>query len=94
MATLSRVVQDANQFFPTAHDFKLENYTNYLKLLYKAKTPSQACADTNHWPPPVTNKVFRLAMIMAEKVQRRNIEEDFVRDTITGKVDDLSLIHI
>ena len=28
-------------------------------------------------------------MIMAEEVQRRYIEDDFVRNTITGKVDDI-----
>ena len=60
----------------------------YLKSLYKAKT--QVCSsDDDHWPPPVTNKVFRLAMIMAEEVRRRNIEDDFIRNTITGKVDDI-----
>ena len=35
------------------------------------------------------NRVFRLAMIMAEQVERRNITDDFVRKTITGKVDDI-----
>ena len=35
------------------------------------------------------NRVFHLAMIMAEHVERRNITNDFVRKTITGKVDDI-----
>ena len=35
------------------------------------------------------NRIFRLAMIMAEEVERRNIRDDFVRKTITGKVDDI-----
>ena len=50
----------------------------------------QACFhDKDHWPPPVVNKVFRLAMIKAEKVKRRKIDDDFVKSTITGKVDDI-----
>ena len=82
--------------FSTAHDSKseatsddkLKEYADYLTSLYKAKT--QACyEDKDHWPPPVTNKVFRLAMIKAEKVQRRKIDDDFVKSTITGKVDDI-----
>ena len=35
------------------------------------------------------HRVFRLAMIMAEEVERRNVRDDFVRKTITGKVDDI-----
>ena len=35
------------------------------------------------------NRVFHLAMIMAEQVDRRNITNDFVRKTITGKVDNI-----
>ena len=45
--------------------------------------------DKDHWPPPVTDKVFRLAMIKEEKVERRKIDDDFVMSTITGKVDDI-----
>ena len=69
-------------------DDQLGEYVDYLTSLYKAKT--QACyQDKDHWPPPVTNKVFRLAMIKAEKVERRKIDDDFVKSTITGKVDDI-----
>ena len=83
------------KFIPTEHDKsdataddKLGDYTDYLKSLYNAKT--QACyQDKDHWPPPVTNKVFRLAMIKAEKVERRKIDDDFIESTITGKVDDI-----
>ena len=35
------------------------------------------------------NRVFHLAMIMAEEVEHTNIADDFVRMTITGKVDDI-----
>ena len=66
----------------------MEDYTASLKSLYKAKT--QVCTiDDDQWPPPVMNRVFRLAMIMAEQVERTNIRDTFVRKTITGKVDDI-----
>ena len=69
-------------------DNKLEEYTAYLKSLYKAKTQASFSGDDN-WPPLVTDKVFNLAMIMPEKVQRRNIDDHFIRETITGKIDDI-----
>ena len=66
----------------------MEGYTASLKSLYKAKT--QVCTiDDDQWPPPVMNRVFRLAMIMAEELERTGIRDDFVRETITGKVDDI-----
>ena len=61
----------------------------FLKSLYKTKTLQASSSDADHWPPSITNKAFRLAMIMSEEVQRRNIDDDFVRETITGKVDDI-----
>ena len=71
-----------------ATDDKLKEFTAYLKSLYKAKTQAST-TDDDHWPPPVTNKVFSLAMIMPEEVQRRKIDDHFVRETITGKIDDI-----
>ena len=59
-----------------------------MKSLYKAKTQASFSGD-DHWPPPVTDKVFSLAMIMPEQVQRRNIDDHFIRETITGKIDDI-----
>ena len=74
--------------FLIAHDDKLRYYSGYLKSLYKALMPG-LFQDKDHWPPPIATKVFRLAMIKAEKVERRNIDDDFVKSTITGKVDDI-----
>ena len=59
-----------------------------MKSLYKAKTQANF-SDDDHWPPSVTDKVFSLAMIMPEQVQRRNIDDHFIRETITGKIDDI-----
>ena len=66
----------------------LKEFTAYLKSLYKAKTQASFSGD-DHWPPPVTDKVFSLAMIMPKEVQRRNIDDHFIRETITGKIDDI-----
>ena len=47
----------------------------------------------DQWPPPITDnmRVCHLAMIKAEKIQRKhiNIQDEFMRMTITGKVDDI-----
>ena len=69
----------------------MERYTAHLKSQYKRKQGLTCCADDSegNWPPPVTNRVLRLAMIMAEQVERLEIADDFVRETITGKVDDI-----
>ena len=67
----------------------MDNYAKYLKSLYKAKFRSSYSQD--QWPPPVTKKIFRLAMIKTkEQMRRMSIEDEFVRrKTITGKVDDV-----
>ena len=70
---------------PTSEN-KFGEYAVYLKSLYKVK---QLATSYDNWPPPVTNEVFNLAMITTEKVQRGKIDDDYVRDTITGKVDDI-----
>ena len=59
----------------------------YLKTLYASLTPTQVSADT--WPPSATRKVFNLAMIKCTEVRRGQIQDKFIRQTITGKVDDI-----
>ena len=41
------------------------------------------------WPPVPTTKVFKLALIRKEKIQRGRIDDEFIRLSITGKVDDI-----
>ena len=64
-----------------------DEFKEYLKLLYKSLTPTQVSADT--WPPSATRKVFNLAMIETKEVHRGQIQDEFIRQTITGKVDDI-----
>ena len=71
---------------------KLDRYTAHLKSHYNKKKQLKGRSiseSEGNWPPPIISRVFHLAMIMAEKVDRLQIAEDFVRDTITGKVDDI-----
>ena len=63
----------------------LSQYRDYLKTRYE---PQQLISSTQ-WPPLAVNKVFKLAMIRKEEVQRGRIDDEFIRLTITGKVDDI-----
>ena len=75
--------------FSAGHKVKTDEYGSYLKSLYKSKTMSSSSDD--QWPPPVTDKIFRLAMIKPEEGVRRSYDEDGLarEKTISGKVDEL-----
>ena len=62
----------------------------YIKSVYKIKTYC-SFLQGDQWPPPIADrmKVCNLAMIKAQQVQRKRIEDEFMRMTITGKVDDI-----
>ena len=44
---------------------------------------------STQWPPIPTSKIFKLAMIQKERIQRGRIDDDLIRLSITGKVDDI-----
>ena len=69
----------------TGASTQLLAYGSYLRSRYQAQVPSFAL----QWPPPPSTKIFNLAMIKKERVQRGQIDEEYVRLTITGKVDDI-----
>lgn len=60
-----------------------DEFTLYLRGLYGGLTPP------NQWPSAYTHEYFRLTMIKEEKIQVGQIEDEYVRMTITGKVDDI-----
>ncbi len=66
---------------------KLSSYRDYLQSRYRAQVSTSA----TQWPPVSTNKVFKLAMIQKEKIQRGRIDDAFFRLSITGKIDDILL---
>ena len=59
----------------------------YLKSLYSSLTPTQTSVD--QWPPAYVHQYFRLAMIKEQTIRVGQIEDQFVRMSITGKVDDI-----
>ncbi len=63
----------------------LVGYGEYLKERYEWQVPIFSV----RWPPSPTHKVSNLAMIKEERVQRGEISDEYVRMTITGKVDDI-----
>ena len=69
------------------YDSVYKQYLDNLKFLYVSLDKKQTSSD--QWPPSATKKFFRLAMIQTSTVQRRYIDDRFVRMTITGKVDDI-----
>ena len=69
------------------YDSVYKQYLDYLKFLYASLDKKQTSSD--QWPPSATKKFFRLAMIKTTEVRRGEIEDRFVRMTITGKVDDI-----
>ena len=44
---------------------------------------------STQWPPVLTTTVFKLAMIQKERIQRGRIDDELIRLSITGKVDDI-----
>ena len=50
---------------------------------------SQGLLSPVEWIPSPTKKIFRLAMIQRERVQRGHIEDKFVQMTISGRIDDI-----
>ena len=66
---------------------KLSSYRDYLQSRYRTQVSTSA----TQWPPVPTKKIFKLAMIQKEEIQRGRIDDEFVRLTITGKIDDILL---
>ena len=64
----------------------LDSYADYLRGRYSTEVPKFF---TLQWPPPPTCKVFNLAIIGHETIQRGPIDEELVRLTLRGNVDDI-----
>ena len=71
---------------PAAKRSILDSYAEYLRGRYSTELPAFF---TLQWPPPPTCKVFNLAMIGHETIQRGPADEEFVRLTLRGGVDDI-----
>ena len=63
----------------------LSSYREYLQSRYRTHTSRTS----EQWPRVPTTKVFKLAMIEKETIPRGRIDDELVRLSITGKVDDI-----
>ena len=64
----------------------LDSYAEYLRGRYSTELPKFF---TLQWPPPPTHKVFNLAIIGHQTIQRGPIDEELVQLTLRGNVDDI-----
>ena len=67
---------------------KLTWYANYLKQRH---LQVQISMSSNKWLPSPTQKIFNLAIIKTEKIQRGKIDDDFVLKSMRGQIDDILL---
>ena len=72
----------------TTQDQKLVWYSGYLK---ERHSQVHIVVASNKWLPSPTRKIFNLAIIKKERIQRGAIDNEFVRKTIRGQVDDILL---
>ena len=68
----------------------LDWYGGYLKKQY-LEVLFTLQASTNKWLPSPTQKIFNLAIIKKERIQRGRLDDEFVHKTIRGQVDDILL---
>ena len=63
-------------------------YSGYLK---ERHSQVHIAVASNKWLPSPTQKIFNLAIIKKERIQHGAIDDDFIRNTIMGQVDDILL---
>ena len=68
------------------YNYQLSPFGIQLRKRYQQ---SQGLPSPVEWIPSPTKKIFRLAMIQRERVQRGHIDDRFVQMTISGRVDDI-----
>ena len=74
----------------TKHDIAIDWYGSYLKKQYM-EVLFTLQVSANKWLPSPTQKIFNLAIIKKEKIQRGRVNDEFIHKTIRGKVDDILL---
>ncbi len=78
----------AHPAFPTLSPSSVAQYGDYLRERYRCS--GDVPTASAQWPPVPMEKPCNLAMIKPEEtMQRGEIHDDYVRMTITGKVDDI-----
>ena len=64
----------------------LLSYAQYLRGRYEIQTQTIL---SHQWPPPPTRTVLHLAMIKGENIRYGSIDEEMVRLTLRGRVNDI-----
>ena len=83
-------VKQLQPILPAIVNEKLMFYGDYLKNQYvEVLFTTQVSA--NNWLPSPTKKIFNLAIIKKEKIQRGAVDDDFIQMSIRGQVDDILL---
>ena len=77
----------SNTQHTTQHQ-KLVWYSGYIQERH-FHVHIQFAADSKKWLPSPTRKIFKLAIIKKERIQRGKIDDEFVHHTIRGQVDDI-----
>ena len=75
---------------PQLVSHNLDWYGGYLKKQY-LEVLFTLQVSANKWLPSPTQKIFNLAIIKKEKIQRGRLDDEFVHKTIRGQVDDILL---
>ena len=75
---------------PQLVSHNLDWYGGYLKKQY-LEVLFTLQVSANKWLPSLTQKIFNLAIIKKEKIQRGRLDDEFVHKTIRGQVDDILL---
>ncbi len=70
--------------------YDLDWYGSYLKKQY-VEVLFTLQLSANKWLPSPTQKIFNLAIIKKEKIQRTRVDNNFIHKTIRGQVDDILL---
>ena len=85
---LSATPSTASIQFTLERDRVLAEYGGYLK---ERHLQVHIAAFANKFLPSPTQKIFKLAIIKKERIQRGKIDDEFIRKTIKGQVDDILL---
>ena len=72
--------------------YDLDWYGSYLKKQYMdPEVLFTLQVSANKWLPSPTQKIFNLAIIKKQKIQRGRVDNAFINKTIRGQIDDILL---
>ncbi len=86
-AVIELLQRPSHPTLPTSSPSSLARYGYYLRERYRYS--GNAPTASTQWPPIPIEIPSNLAMIKQETIQHGEICDDYVRMTITGKVDDI-----